>query len=366
MKRNFVAASVLAIIVVLLVASPIAEAQVGNATITTVRNGVNFDVSVFIQRIGSTPWSLGTSSFVFNYNSSAMTFDSILTKGIWDPSSSARYGPMLSKPYASGLAQSIEIENTDGSLGTDVPTTSTLVGTLRFTITNFAPDHNITWNSSGAITDPPGAQQIVILTDPPNGPLPIQLSNFVASVAAGGQALLHWTTLSEINNYGFEVQKAADKSAPFQSIGGSFTAGNGTTTVKHDYSYVDKFYASGNVYRLKQLDLDGTAHFTDAVDPLGVTGVAGKVLPTVYSLSQNYPNPFNPSTVIEFALPKDAHVRLEVYNIIGQKVMTLVDEVRPAGYHSVKLDGTNLASGMYLYRLTTGQQTFMKKLLLMK
>ena len=86
----------------------------------------------------------------------------------------------------------------------------------------------------------------------------------------------------------------------------------------------------------------------------------------MYSLSQNYPNPFNPSTVIEFALPKDAHVRLEVYNIIGQKVMTLVDEVRPAGYHSVKLDGTNLASGMYLYRLTTGQQTFMKKLLLMK
>jgi len=96
---------------------------------------------------------------------------------------------------------------------------------------------------------------------------------------------------------------------------------------------------------LKQTDLSGGTHFTDLVDPLGVTGVAGKPLPTVYSLSQNYPNPFNPSTVIEFALPKDAHVRLEVYNIIGQKVMTLVDEVRPAGYHSVKLDGTNLASG---------------------
>ena len=105
-------------------------------------------------------------------------------------------------------------------------------------------------------------------------------------------------------------------------------------------------------------------------DPLSGQGNgSAKSTPAVpheYDLAQNFPNPFNPSTVIEFALPKDAHVRLEVYNIIGQKVMTLVDEVRPAGYHSVKLDGTNLASGMYLYRLTTGQQTFMKKLLLMK
>jgi hypothetical protein len=102
------------------------------------------------------------------------------------------------------------------------------------------------------------------------------------------------------------------------------------------------------------------------VDPQGVTGVAVKPLPTVYSLSQNYPNPFNPTTVIEFALPKEAHVTLEVYNVIGQKVMTLVDEVRPAGYHSVRFDGTSLSSGMYLYRLSTGQQTFLKKLLLMK
>ena len=199
-----------------------------------------------------------------------------------------------------------------------------------------------------------------------NVSLPIQLSSFIASVAVKGQAQLRWTTLSEINNYGFEVQKAADRSAAFESISGSFTAGNGTTSVKHDYAYVDRSYTTGNVYRLKQIDLSGSVHFTDLVDPLGVTGVADKPMPTVYSLSQNYPNPFNPSTTIEFALPKDSHVTLDVYNIIGQKIMTLVDEVRPAGYHAVKFDGTNLASGLYLYRLTAGQQTFIKKLLLMK
>ena len=76
--------------------------------------------------------------------------------------------------------------------------------------------------------------------------------------------------------------------------------------------------------------------------------------------------PAERSTVIEFALPKDSHVKLEVYNLIGQRVMTLVDELRPAGYHEVKLDGTSLASGVYLYRLATGQQTFIKKLLLLK
>jgi len=196
--------------------------------------------------------------------------------------------------------------------------------------------------------------------------LPIQLASFNAATLSKTSAKLNWETLSEINNYGFEVQKSAGSSGTFASITGAFIAGNGTTTVKHDYSYVDNAYASGDVYRLKQLDLTGAAHYTDAVDPLGVTSVAPTPLPKEFSLSQNYPNPFNPSTVIEFALPKDAHVKLDVYNMIGQRVMTLVDALTPAGYHSVKLDGTNLASGMYLYRLTTGQQTFMKKLLLIK
>lgn len=367
MKRNSCTAYVLAIIVMAFLASPSAEAQTGNATVTTVRNGQNFDVSIFLQRIGGTSWTLGTSSFILNYNSSAMTFDSILTKGIWDASTSGLYSAMLSVAYASGTAQSLETDNVTTGSGTAVPTSATLVGTLRFTITDATKNHDITWNSAfSAFTDAGGNAQNVILTDPSNGPLPIQLSSFIASVATKGQAQLIWTTLSEINNYGFEVQKAPDRSAAFESISGSFTPGSGTTSVKHDYAYVDRSYATGNVYRLKQIDLNGSAHFTDLVDPLGVTGVAGKPMPTVYSLSQNYPNPFNPSTTIEFALPKDSRVTLDVYNIIGQKIMTLVDEVRPAGYHAVKLDGTNLASGLYLYRLTAGQQTFIKKLLLMK
>ena len=325
--------------------------------------------AVTLQMRASSAFKLGSANLLFTYNSADLSNPVILTRSTFDGGNYDALGLYVTAPIVS-LNIVLNVTNS----GTTVPTSYINVATIRFTIVHPTGNSNLVWSSS---SDPMHATVLYkddestqlntsALGNLNTSPLPIQLSSFVASVASAGHAGLRWTTLSEINNYGFEVQKAVNSSAAFQSISGSFTAGNGTTTVKHDYSYVDNSYATGNVYRLKQLDLDGTVHFSDAVDPLAVTGVSVKVLPTEYSLSQNYPNPFNPSTVIEFALPKDSHVTLELYNILGQKVMTLVDEVQPAGYHSVKFDGTNLASGMYLYRLSTGQQTFLKKLLLMK
>ena len=75
------------------------------------------------------------------------------------------------------------------------------------------------------------------------------------------------------------------------------------------------------------------------------------LLPAVYRLDQNFPNPFNPSTVIQYQLPKEAHVSLRVYDVVGRLVTTLVDGVQEAGFRSVTLDGRNLASGVYFYRL---------------
>ncbi|MEJ5306045.1 MAG: T9SS type A sorting domain-containing protein, partial [Ignavibacteria bacterium] len=89
--------------------------------------------------------------------------------------------------------------------------------------------------------------------------------------------------------------------------------------------------------------------------------------PTTYSLSQNYPNPFNPSTTINFALPKESIVTLKVYNMIGQEIMTLINgEKINAGYHSVKVDGSKLTSGVYIYKLTAGDFVSVKKMVLMK
>jgi hypothetical protein len=89
-------------------------------------------------------------------------------------------------------------------------------------------------------------------------------------------------------------------------------------------------------------------------------------LPTEFGLSQNYPNPFNPSTTIEYALPMATHVTLEVFDVIGQKVATLVNDMRPAGYHTESFSGMPLASGLYFYRLSTSETTMLKKMILIK
>ena len=94
-------------------------------------------------------------------------------------------------------------------------------------------------------------------------------------------------------------------------------------------------------------------------------------LPTAFALAQNYPNPFNPRTAIKFALPVATHVRLEVFNVLGQRVAVLKDEPMAAGRHEVTWDGANthgksVATGVYLYRLTTEQYTETRKMVLLK
>lgn len=101
-----------------------------------------------------------------------------------------------------------------------------------------------------------------------------------------------------------------------------------------------------------------------ATGPVGVDEVKG--IPTEFALEQNYPNPFNPVTVIKFALPRASRVSLLVYNILGQVVARLADEVREVGYHQVEFDGRSLASGVYFYRIEAGDFVATRKLLLLK
>jgi len=89
-------------------------------------------------------------------------------------------------------------------------------------------------------------------------------------------------------------------------------------------------------------------------------------VPTKYELGQNYPNPFNPSTQIQFALPKESRVKLEIYNTLGERITTLADETRQAGYYSERFDAAGLASGLYFYRLQAGEFVDTKRLLLLK
>lgn len=170
--------------------------------------------------------------------------------------------------------------------------------------------------------------------------IPVELATFTAETVNNSVAL-NWTTATETNNSGFEVERKAD--GEFQSLG--FVEGNGTTTELRSYNFVDDQVTSGTyTYRLKQIDFNGVFEYSDEV-------VVEVSAPKEFALAQNYPNPFNPSTVIDFSLPVDAKVTLKIFDVLGQEVMTLVNANYDAGTHQVKFNASNLNSGLYIYSI---------------
>ncbi len=176
--------------------------------------------------------------------------------------------------------------------------------------------------------------------------VPVELTMFNASVNKNN-IQLNWSTATETNNRGYEIQRTKlinDKESVWEKIG--FVEGSGNKSTVSTYSYSDKnIYESGNyAYRLKQLDFDGKFSFTKSVEV--------KISqPLNFELSQNYPNPFNPATSIRYSLAERSNVTIKVYDILGNEVRTLVNQQKPAGSYELKFDGSNLASGIYYYKL---------------
>ena len=197
--------------------------------------------------------------------------------------------------------------------------------------------------------------------------VPIQLASFSAAVVEANQVLVKWSTLSETNNYGFEVQKAAEQPTNFQTISNSFVAGAGTTLDPKSYSFIDPVRPTTVVYyRLKQIDLDGSVRYLEPFRLDVLTSAAGEDVPQKYALSQAYPNPFNPTTRIRFSLPQSGFVRIRVFNQLGQTVRELVNEYMAAGSHEVTFDADGLTSGLYYYRMESGPFVDAKKVVLLQ
>ena len=198
-------------------------------------------------------------------------------------------------------------------------------------------------------------------------PLPIQLASFVAHSSSHDMVTLQWATLSEIQSYGFVVQRRPDGLQRFTDIPGGFVAGQGSTIVPHDYVFTDSTAGAGRWwYRLKMIDLDGTFSFSDPVVVDVVTGIEREPLPGSVVLYQNYPNPFNPETEIRWNMMDRGMVKLTVYDLLGREVTVLVQEVMQAGSYSVRLNASNLNSGTYLYRLQTGNVVATRRMVLLK
>ena len=197
--------------------------------------------------------------------------------------------------------------------------------------------------------------------------LPIELSTFTASAVSGRGVTVAWQTLSEINDYGFEVQRSASPADGFATLPDGFVHGHGTTVVPQSYAFLDASAPAGAwYYRLKQIDLNGMMHYlAPARVEVSAAGSQGDV-PGTFALMQNHPNPFNPSTTIRFDLAEARNVSLKVYNAMGQVVSVLAGGPRAAGRYSVVWDASTVASGVYFYRLEAGSFIAVKKLVVLK
>jgi hypothetical protein len=202
--------------------------------------------------------------------------------------------------------------------------------------------------------------------------IPVELSSFSAEIQKNS-VTLKWTTASETNNRGFGIERTHTSTSlsmtKWETVG--FVEGNGNTTERQSYIFSEKDLKVGSyTYRLKQVDYDGSYEYSNEVK-------VDVEAPSVFTLMQNYPNPFNPMTKIEYTLPENAEVRVDIYNTLGELVSTLVNKTMEAGYQEISFDASSLPSGTYIYRINAtpvgGQakgetKTFVdsKKMLLVK
>ena len=216
------------------------------------------------------------------------------------------------------------------------------------------PDPDVLYDIDGQLRNPvhpyKGADEIDIA-------LPVELSSFT-SVVNGSSIVLSWTTLTESNNSGFQIEK---RSGGEQWNIIAFINGKGNSNTPVNYSYTDMNLNQGNYnYRLKQIDLNGNFTYYNLSNEV-VIGI-----PDAFSLSQNYPNPFNPRTIINYQLPLSGHVSLKIFDVLGNEVETLVNEVKPAGRYKVDFNAASLPSGIYFYKIKTGNFSEVKRMMLVK
>lgn len=201
---------------------------------------------------------------------------------------------------------------------------------------------------------------ILFDTAPLGGPLPVELTLFEVHKTETG-VLLRWKTETEINNFGFDIERTKETNGSVQQwykIG--FTAGQGNSNTSKIYLFADspekgnKYY-----YRLKQIDSDGHYKYSDVIS------IDLKAIDK-FTLLQNYPNPFNPATNIKYSLPTDELVSVKVFDILGNEITTLVNDNQKAGSYTIKFDGSRYASGIYILCFNSGNYNSNIKMILMK
>jgi endonuclease/exonuclease/phosphatase family metal-dependent hydrolase len=224
--------------------------------------------------------------------------------------------------------------------------------------------------------------------------MPVELTAFTAEQTDAG-IMLKWETATEINNYGFEIERSNLQGSNkidddnnlegYRAIG--FVQGHGNSNSPKSYEYLDHDYDQDQElilkYRLKQIDTDGTFEYYSTIASIDLslpTNINDNVTLSTFNLEQNYPNPFNPATTIQYSIPLPTlnlpglhtggvevqHVTIKVYDILGNEVAALVNESQKPGSYSIEWDASAYSSGFYIYQLTYGTKQITKKMLMLK
>ncbi|MGE5498880.1 MAG: T9SS type A sorting domain-containing protein [Syntrophothermus sp.] len=205
------------------------------------------------------------------------------------------------------------------------------------------------------------ASRIAKMSDSGN-PLPVELASFEAGLK-GTKAVLNWRTVTETNNFGFDVERSvsansANSNPLFEKIG--FVKGCGNSNSPVSYSFTDMSINSEGlyIYRLRQTDIDGRFKYS------GTAEIFYRAVSL--DLSQNYPNPFNPVTVINYRIGQDSRISINIYNSLGEKVIALADEYKTAGSYSVDFNASGMPGGIYYYILKTDMGIMTGKMIHLK
>lgn len=188
---------------------------------------------------------------------------------------------------------------------------------------------------------------------------PVELVSFSAD-CIDQSVNFKWSTTTEKNNKGYELLRKLTNNLESSWENVAFITGNGTTTEQRNYSYIDLVPLPGKYnYRLTQIDYDGTTEILKEVE-IEVDA------PNKFTLSQNYPNPFNPETRINYSVKNQSVVNISIYDVLGNKVKEVLNDLKEPGNYNLNFNGKDFSSGIYYYKMTSGDFVSVKKMLLLK
>ena len=349
-------------------------------------DGTDFVFDIFLMKIGTTPVYLANADLSLSFNASAFSNPSVSSLASDLGASYARSITLVSGNQIVVNVSPPPVETAPDLAAVLTPSVvypGSLLARVKISgISSTSSMAGLAWHdtpgvaTSVACFDPANPDSQLVVTNaawhvPPDATaLPVTLVSFTGRLNPGAEGvLLEWSTSSEISNYGFTVQRKGAAATDFADLPGAFVAGRGTTIEPHAYAFVDRTVATAGAYsyRLKQQDLDGTIHYSQCVVvTVALTDVAG-VAPKMFQLLQNYPNPFNPATQVRFSVEDPGKAVLKVYSSLGEEVSTLFDgAAEPGRYYVAIFNAENRPSGMYFYRLTTGQKTSVRRMLVLK